>query len=76
MANAGHVTRQQKLCYGMALGAGETRDDLPGAVRRGQLSDGNQRGFYRRWMEMMDAPAWENIPLAPDRMALAREAAE
>lgn len=63
-ANAGHVTRHQKLCYAMAP-AGQLADPtLPGTVHEGQLSDANQRLFYRRWAEMMDASTWRDIPLA------------
>jgi ethylbenzene dioxygenase alpha subunit len=33
-------------------------------VHRGQISDANQRAFYRRWAEMMEARGWADIPLA------------
>jgi ethylbenzene dioxygenase alpha subunit len=78
-ANAGYVTRHQNLCYGLALGGapGGRSDDatLPGIVHEGQLSDANQRLFYRRWAEMMDAPSWGEISLAPVTQDVA-EAAE
>ena len=64
-ANAGHVTRQQRLCYGLAPRPGEQYSDLPGIVHRGQLSDANQREFYRRWAELMDATSWADVPMAP-----------
>lgn len=64
-ANAGYVTRHQRLCYAMAP-AGATPDaDLPGTVTAGQLSDANQRRFYQRWAEFMDAPSWLDIPVSP-----------
>jgi ethylbenzene dioxygenase alpha subunit len=64
-ANAGHVTRQQRLCYGLAPKPAEGSGDLPGIVHRGQISDANQRAFYRRWAEMMEAKSWADLPLAP-----------
>lgn len=74
-ANAGYVTRHQKLCYAMAPPADVELPDLPGDVTAGQLSDANQRAFYRRWAEFMDADSWSDIPMAPSRMN-AFEAAE
>lgn len=62
--NAGWVTRHQKLCYMMAPAAENDRPDLPGNVTAGQLSDANQRLFYKRWVEMMDAESWADIPVA------------
>ena len=64
-ANAGYVTRHQRLCYSLAPRKSEAHSDLPGIVHRGQLSDANQREFYRRWAELMDAPTWAEVPMAP-----------
>ena len=63
-ANAGWVTRHQRLCYAMAPPGEVEIDGLPGHVSAGQLSDANQRHFYRRWAEMMDAASWADMPLA------------
>jgi len=73
-ANAGFVTRNQRLCYAMAPSERMTGSDLPGTVYAGQLSDANQRLFYRRWAEMMDAETWREISFAG--LAQAQEAAE
>lgn len=65
-ANAGWVTRHQRLCYAMAPGEpedGVLPDGLPGTVSHGQLSDANQRLFYARWARMMDAETWADMPL-------------
>ena len=62
-ANAGWVTRNQRLCYAMAPGGEVETPGLPGRVTAGQLSDANQREFYRRWAIMMDAESWSDIPL-------------
>ncbi len=64
-ANAGYVTRHQSLCYAMAP-AGQLHDEtLPGIVHSGQLSDANQRLFYQKWAELMDAESWADVPLSP-----------
>lgn len=68
MANAGYVTRNQRLCYAMAP-PGEVTEDLPGIIHSGQLSDANQRLFYKRWAQMMDAGSWDEIPLAEQTIA-------
>jgi ethylbenzene dioxygenase alpha subunit len=73
-ANAGHVTRQQRLCYALRP-RGRENSDHPGIVHRGQLSDANQREFYKRWAEIMDAPRWAEIPLAPVTKGLSEAAA-
>jgi ethylbenzene dioxygenase alpha subunit len=69
LANAGYITRNQKLCYAMAPRDSMADDGLPGVVTPGQLSDANQRLFYKRWAEMMDAETWADIPLAASSKA-------
>lgn len=73
-ANAGWVTRNQRLCYAMAPAGEVEQDGLPGSVTAGQLSDANQRLFYKRWAQMMDAESWADIPI--DNATAAMEAAE
>jgi ethylbenzene dioxygenase subunit alpha len=68
-ANAGYVTRHQKLCYAMAPQPTGAESGMPGLVTKGQLSDANQRLFYKRWVEMMDAASWAEIPIAPMSIA-------
>jgi ethylbenzene dioxygenase alpha subunit len=65
VANAGYVTRHQKLCYAMDPTKEESIPiDLPGTVTKGQLNDANQRLFFKRYAEFMDAQSWKDIPLA------------
>ncbi len=71
--NRGYVTRHQKLCYAMGADTA-VEEDLPGKVNAGQVSDHNQRLFFKRWAEMMKAESWADIPLAEN--TLDREAAE
>jgi ethylbenzene dioxygenase alpha subunit len=73
--NAGVVTRKQKLYYGLNPKGGDVEDGLPGDITRGQVSDVNQRAFYRRWAELMDGRTWADIPMAPSQMPVL-EAAE
>lgn len=73
-ANAGWVTRNQRLCYAMAPAGEVEQDGLPGSVTAGQLSDANQRLFYKRWAQMMDAESWADIPI--DNATATMEAAE
>jgi ethylbenzene dioxygenase alpha subunit len=73
--NAGVVTRKQKLYYGLNPTGGDVEGGLPGDITRGQVSDVNQRAFYRRWAELMDGRTWADIPMAPSRMPVL-EAAE
>ena len=68
-ANAGYVTRQQKLCYSMSPRDQELTSDLPGTVHRGQLSDANQRLFYKRWLEFVTADSWDKIPMEKSIMS-------
>jgi ethylbenzene dioxygenase alpha subunit len=64
-ANSGYVTRQQKLCYSMNPTKGQSVPiELPGEVVKGQLNDNNQRLFFKRYAEFMDADSWADIPLA------------
>ena len=71
-ANAGCVTRQQKLCYAMAPEGSAENTGLPGIVHRGQLNDANQRLFYKRWAEFMDAEDWSGIPFASPTLGATR----
>lgn len=72
-ANAGWITRHQRLCYAMAPAAELDRQGLPGTVTAGQLSDANQRLFYKRWVEMMDAETWADIPMSAPTIMEAAE---
>lgn len=63
--NKGVVTRRQPLHYR----AGLTRQihdhpELPGTIYRGQYNDANQRLFFQRWADLMNA---ESLTELPDR---------
>ena len=46
----------------MAIGGEQTRDEMPGVVSDGLVCEQNQRYVYRRWLEMMNADSWADIP--------------
>ena len=48
------------LNFQMGLGRERVDEEIPGAVGS-PMSDSNQRAFYARWAEMMDAPGWSQI---------------
>lgn len=61
LANAGVVTRRQRLHYGLGMGSRIEHPELPGAVHRGQVNDANQRAFYRRWQQLLQAERWDTV---------------
>jgi len=48
----------------MGLGHGGVHLDYPGLVSERYISENNQRLFYRRWEEFMNAESWADIPIA------------
>lgn len=61
-ANRGYVTRNEPLHYRCGIGRQVTHPELPGIVYRSQFNDANQRGFYRRWADLMNASSWADVP--------------
>jgi ethylbenzene dioxygenase alpha subunit len=77
VANRGVVTRRQPLHY--RLGIDKRVDDhpvLPGTVYQGQLSDSNQRLFYQRWVDLMEAKSIKDLPVRPEPRVASAEALE
>lgn len=60
--NAGFVTRQQDLYLGLGRESRITDTELPGNVFRGQINEANQRAFYQRWLDLMQARGWSEVP--------------
>lgn len=60
--NRGAVTRKEKLHYRCGIDRRIDHPQLPGIVYRGQYNDSNQRLFYQRWADMMNAPALSDMP--------------
>ena len=61
----GFITRQQKPCYAMSPWQSEPDSSLPGTVHRGQLTDANQRLFFKRWLEFMTTETRSYISMMP-----------
>jgi ethylbenzene dioxygenase alpha subunit len=53
MANAGVVTRRQKLHYGLGLTSKIKHDEFKGNVHIRKYNDSNQRAFYAEWLKRM-----------------------
>ncbi len=68
-ASSGVVARRHHYNYEMGLGHGTPTYEnaglkLPGLVldtTEARAAEQNQRGFYRRWAEFMDADGWDNL---------------
>ncbi|MEC9341091.1 MAG: aromatic ring-hydroxylating dioxygenase subunit alpha [Pseudomonadota bacterium] len=58
----GWRTRQMDVWTNMALDAGGARAGFPGTVADGVICEQNQRYFYRRWQELIDAESWRQVP--------------
>ena len=68
-ASRGVVARRHHYNYEMGLGHGTPTYEnaglkLPGLVldtTEARAAEQNQRGFYRRWAEFMDADGWGSL---------------
>ena len=49
----------------MGLGHAGTHPEYPGVVSERYISENNQRLFYERWEEFMNAESWAEIRVAP-----------
>jgi ethylbenzene dioxygenase alpha subunit len=60
--NRGVITRHERLHYRCGIGRRIEHDTLPGIIYRGQYNDANQRGFYQRWLDMMQPGELADMP--------------
>ena len=61
-ASNGMMARQRPYHYGMGQRHEQKSDLLPGASLASEdVSEQNQRGFYKRWAEVMDAESWADL---------------
>ena len=58
----GWRTKQMDVYTNMAMGGEHSRDEMPGVVSEGLVCEQNQRYVYRRWLEMMKAKDWSEVP--------------
>ena len=61
----GSLARAYGQRLSMGVGHEGRNPDLPGIVSERYVSENNQRHFYRRWEEFMNADSWTDIPLEP-----------
>lgn len=72
-ASRGTIARRYPYNYEMRMGETCLLTEIPGLVVEG-MSEQNQRGYYARWRQLMQARSWEEIaPAAPPRAAAAAE---
>ena len=64
--NRGVITRHEKLHYRCGIARNVEHDVLPGIVYQGQYNDANQRGFYQRWLDMMETRNLRDLPARPE----------
>ncbi len=62
-SNGGFVTRQQDLYMGLGEGTALPQSDMPGNVFRNQVNEANHRAFYQRWLDLMKARNWAEVPV-------------
>ena len=57
----------RKYTQDLSMGVGRAGPDpnFPGMVAERYTSESNQRNFYRRWEEFMNARDWNDIPIEP-----------
>ena len=55
----------RKFLNNLSAGVGRfgQRDDYPGLVSDRYVSEHNQRHYYKRWQDFMNADSWADIPL-------------
>ncbi|MFT6989586.1 MAG: 3-phenylpropionate/trans-cinnamate dioxygenase alpha subunit [Paraglaciecola sp.] len=58
----GWRTSQMDVYTNMAMGNEHSREGMPGVISEGLVCEQNQRYVYRRWLEMMKADSWADIP--------------
>ena len=59
------IARKHAQDLSMGVGHVNGASKLPGQVSERYISENNQRNFYRRWEEFMNADSWADIPIDP-----------
>ncbi|WP_225010974.1 aromatic ring-hydroxylating oxygenase subunit alpha [Novosphingobium percolationis] len=72
----GWRTAQMDVYTNMALGRSGPREGFPGDIAAGLVSEHNQRYFYRRWQEHMQASSWSEVPTYNLNPLASREAVD
>ena len=64
-ASKRRLARASRLDLSMGVGHETAHPDYPGHMSERYISENNQRHFYRRWEQFMNARSWADIPLEP-----------
>lgn len=64
-ASKSPIARRLLAELSMGLGHSGPSEEWPGDHSERYISENNQRNFYMRWMEFMNAEGWRNIHLDP-----------
>ena len=70
VTNSALTAMGRRYTQDLSMGVGHDRPhpDFPGVVAERYTSESNQRLFYKRWEQFMNAENWEDIPLEPKTM--------
>jgi hypothetical protein len=60
-ASRGTIARRYPYNYQMGMGFEQPLPGLRGALLTEETSEQNQRGFYRRWAQFMEADSWAEL---------------
>jgi len=60
-ASQGTIALRYPYNYAMGMGYEQPAEGLRGALVTEATTEQNQRGFYRRWAQMMDAATWDEM---------------
>ncbi|MBM3941129.1 MAG: hypothetical protein FJ318_09705, partial [SAR202 cluster bacterium] len=65
MSSRSPIARKTGQLLTMGTGHSGTHDIWPGEVSERYISENNQRNFYKRWEEFMNAESWADIHIDP-----------
>jgi 3-phenylpropionate/trans-cinnamate dioxygenase alpha subunit len=68
VTKSGVGTHSKKFPQELSMGkghAGNSDPDFPGLLSERYISENNQRKFYQRWQEFMNANSWNDIGIDP-----------
>ena len=68
VTQSGLSTQARKVLSDLSMGLGHattSHPDFRGLVSERYISENNQRHFYGRWQEFMNAESWADIPIEP-----------
>jgi 3-phenylpropionate/trans-cinnamate dioxygenase alpha subunit len=61
LSSRGRVARKYQFNYDMGKGREKYYEEFPGLAGEG-FSENNQRRFYQRWSQFMEADNWADVP--------------